>query len=57
MSKLNFYDIVETNNKGDDRKPMRQQLPPTPGFNKLKPAARNAALSRAKAFYPFDEKE
>lgn len=29
-------------------------LPPTPGFNKLGPAAQAAARSRAKAFYPFD---
>lgn len=30
------------------------QLPPTPGFEKLGPAAREAARSRAKNFYPFD---
>ena len=28
-------------------------LPPTPGLYKLGPAAQEAALSRAKAFYPF----
>jgi len=27
---------------------------PTPGYNKLGTAARAAAQSRAKAFYPFD---
>jgi hypothetical protein len=30
------------------------ELPPTPGFNKLGPAAQHAARSRAKNFYPFD---
>lgn len=28
--------------------------PPTPGYYKLNSAARAAARSRAKAFYPFD---
>ena len=28
--------------------------PPTSGFNKLGPAAQDAARSRAKNFYPFD---
>lgn len=30
------------------------QLPPTPGYEKLGTAAREAARSRAKNFYPFD---
>ncbi len=39
------------------KQPIKQKQPkplsPTPGFYKLGPAAKEAALSRAKAFYPF----
>jgi len=37
----------------EDRVKLREPPPPTPGFNKLEPAAQAAARSRAKAFYPF----
>ncbi len=33
---------------------VKRRPPPTPGYNKLGTAARAAAHSRAKAFYPFD---
>jgi len=35
------------------QKKEQEELPPTPGLNKLGPAAQEAARSRAKAFYPF----
>lgn len=63
----NFYEIMKTTSRymqqessSDNIIPRHvafvrnAQLPPTPGFNKLGPAAQERARQRAKNFYPFD---
>ncbi len=51
----NFYDIMRNPSAVVYTPPVQRKwhptpLPPTPGYNKLGPAARAAAASRAKAF-------
>ena len=50
----NFYEIMRCPSAvisdPDPRPKRRGNLPPTPGYNKLSPASRAAADSRAKAY-------
>lgn len=55
MSKYNFYDIMKTTNPSPYTScTPKKKRPPTSGYSKLSPSAKEAAKSRAKNFYPFD---